>query len=100
MEQSKGKTKLAIFSVGILMMGAMAIASGLAVIGEHFGDVPQTSIQLLITIPCMIIIVANPVFGKLQRICSYKDADFDRCNVFPFRRDCSLSILISFNTCM
>lgn len=66
MEQSKGKTKLAIFSVGILMMGAMAIASGLAVIGEHFGDVPQTSIQLLITIPCMIIIVANPVFGKLQ----------------------------------
>jgi MFS family permease len=66
MNQSKGKIKLAIFSVGILMMGAMAIASGLAVIGQHFSDVPQTSIQLLITIPCMIVIVANPIFGKMQ----------------------------------
>ncbi|SHM27810.1 Predicted arabinose efflux permease, MFS family [Caldanaerovirga acetigignens] len=66
MEQSKGMVKLAIFSVGILMMGAMAIASGLAVIGQHFSDVPQTSIQLLITIPCLVIIVATPIIGKLQ----------------------------------
>lgn len=72
MEQTKGKIKLAIFSVGILMMGAMAIASGLSVIAQHFSDVSQISIQLLITLPCMIIIVANPIIGKLQEYISMK----------------------------
>ncbi|HHW07438.1 MAG TPA: MFS transporter [Clostridia bacterium] len=72
MEQSKGMIKLAIYSFAILMMGVMAIASGLHVIGEHFSDVPQTSIQLLITLPCIIIIIVNPIVGKLQETISMK----------------------------
>lgn len=72
MEQGKGKIKLAIFSFAILMMGVMGIASGLHVIGQHFSDVPQTSIQLLITLPCIIIIIVNPIVGKLQEVISMK----------------------------
>lgn len=72
MEQSKGKIKLAIYSFSILMMGVMGIASGLHVIGQHFSDVPQTSIQLLITLPCIIIIIVNPIIGKLQEFISMK----------------------------
>jgi hypothetical protein len=54
------------------MMGVMAIASGLSAIGQHFSDVPQTSIQLLITLPCIVIIVVNPIIGKLQEYISMK----------------------------
>jgi len=72
MEQDKGKVKLAIYSFSILMMGVMGIASGLSVIGQHFGDIPQTSIQLLITLPCIVIIVVNPIIGKLQERISMK----------------------------
>lgn len=72
MEQSKAKVKLAIFSASILMMGVMAIASGLQAIAEHYKGVAQTSIQLLITLPCVVIIVVNPIVGKLQEYVSMK----------------------------
>ena len=72
MKQEKGKIKLAIYSFSILMMGVMGIASGLSAIGEHFSDVSQTSIQLLVTLPCIVIIVVNPIIGKLQERISMK----------------------------
>ncbi len=72
MEQGKGKIKLAIYSSSFLMMGVMAIASGLSAIGQHFSDVPQTSIQLLLTLPCIVIIVVSPIIGKLQEYISMK----------------------------
>jgi len=71
-QQEKGKIKLAIYSFSILMMGIMGIASGLSVIAQHFSDVSQTSIQLLLTLPCIIIIVVNPIIGKLQEYISMK----------------------------
>ena len=72
MDQTKGKIKLAIFSFAILMMGIMGISSGLSVIAQHFSDVSQTSIQLLITLPCIVIIVINLIVGKLQEYISKK----------------------------
>ena len=72
MEKGKTKIKLAIFSSAILMMGVIGIASGLHVIGQHFNTLPQTSIQLLLTLPCIIIIVVNPIIGKLQEYISMK----------------------------
>ncbi|MGI6492003.1 MAG: MFS transporter [Peptococcaceae bacterium] len=66
MENGKGKVKLAILSFSILMMGVIGIAGGLSVIGQHFSDLPQTSIQLLISLPCIAIIVVTLVAGKLQ----------------------------------
>lgn len=72
MEQNKGLIKLAIYSFAILMMGVIAISSGLHVIGQHFSDLPQTTIQLLITLPCIIIIFVNPIVGKLQEFISMK----------------------------
>ncbi|MGI9953136.1 MFS transporter [Moorellaceae bacterium AZ2] len=72
MQQSQGKVKLAIMSIGILMMGVMAIASGLSVIAARFPEVSQTSIQLLITLPCVVIIVVTPIVGKLQEYISMK----------------------------
>lgn len=72
MKQSESKIKLAILSVGILMMGVMGIASGLSVIAQHFTNVSQLSIQLLITLPCIVIIVVTPIVGKLQEYISMK----------------------------
>ncbi|MGB9661303.1 MAG: MFS transporter [Moorellaceae bacterium] len=72
MQQDVGKIKLAILSIGILMMGVIAIASGLAVIAQHFSNLSQTSIQLLITLPCIVIIVATPIVGKLQEYIAMK----------------------------
>lgn len=71
-KQAEGKIKLAILSIGILMMGVIGIASGLSVIAQHFTDVSQLSIQLLITLPCIIIIVVTPIVGKLQEYISMK----------------------------
>ena len=72
MEVSKTKVKIAIFSFAILMMGVMVISSGLSEIGKHFSEVSQTSIQLLITLPCIVIIIVNPIIGKLQEYISMK----------------------------
>ena len=72
METSKTKVKIAIFSFAILMMGVMGIASGLSEIGKHFSGISQTSIQLLITLPCIVIIIVNPIIGKLQEYISMK----------------------------
>ncbi|TEB14124.1 putative niacin/nicotinamide transporter NaiP [Pelotomaculum sp. FP] len=66
MEQGKGKIKLAILSFSILMMGIIGIAGGLSVIGQHFSNLPQTSIQLLISLPCIVIIVVTLLVGKVQ----------------------------------
>lgn len=72
MEQSKNKVKMAIFSFAILLMGVIGIASGLYEIGKHFEGIKQTSIQLLVTLPCMVIIIVNPIIGKLQEYVSMK----------------------------
>src|SRR5665647_914225 len=72
MKQGNGKIKLAIYSVSILMMGVIGISSGLYVIGQHFSNVSQTSIQLLVALPSVIIIVVTPIIGKLQEIISMK----------------------------
>ena len=72
MAGSKTKVKIAIFSFAILMMGVMSISSGLSEIGKHFSEVSQTSIQLLITLPCIVIIIVNLIIGKLQEYISMK----------------------------
>ncbi|MBE3581324.1 MAG: hypothetical protein IMW96_06800 [Thermoanaerobacteraceae bacterium] len=72
MQQSQSRVKLAIMSIGLLMMGVMAIATGLSVIAARFPEVSQTSIQLLITLPCVVIIVVTPIVGKLQEYISMK----------------------------
>lgn len=72
MDNAKGKVKLAILSFSILMMGVIGIAGGLSVIGQHFSDLPQTSIQLLISLPCIAIIFVTLVAGKVQEFISKK----------------------------
>ena len=72
METEKGKIKLAILSFSILLMGIIGIAGGLSVIGNHFSNLPQTSIQLLISLPCILIIVFSLLVGKLQEYVSKK----------------------------
>ncbi|TEB17887.1 putative niacin/nicotinamide transporter NaiP [Pelotomaculum sp. FP] len=72
MENEKGKIKLAILSFSILLMGIIGIAGGLSVIGKHFSNLPQTSIQLLISLPCILIIVFSFLVGKVQEYVSKK----------------------------
>lgn len=72
MESGKGKIKLAILSFSILMMGIIGIAGGLSVIGQHFSNLPQTSIQLLISLPCIVIIIVTLLVGKIQEFMSKK----------------------------
>ncbi|MFV0436000.1 MAG: MFS transporter [Desulfopila sp.] len=72
MNQSKNGVRVAIFSIGILLMGVVGIASGLAEIAHHFSEVSQTSIQLLITLPSVVIIFVNLVIGKVSAYLSNK----------------------------
>lgn len=65
-EQRNKKVKLAILGFSTLLMGVIGISGGLSVIGEHFKDVPQTSIQLLISLPCIVIIAVSLLIGKIQ----------------------------------
>lgn len=65
MEQSKGKIKLAIYSFSILMMGVIAIAGGMGVLGAKFGPEGYDVAQLM-AIPSIPIIIVTIVAGKLQ----------------------------------
>lgn len=73
MDQSRNKVRIAILSIGILLMGVVGIASGLSEIASHFSDISQTSIQLLITLPSVVIIFVNPLIGKLDEYISKKN---------------------------
>jgi MFS family permease len=66
----KRKIKLAIYSFSILMMGVIAIAGGLEVIGTHFGSMDVA--QQLIAIPSIPIIIVTLLVGKLQEYVSMK----------------------------
>lgn len=63
--QSKGKIKLAIYSFSILMMGVIAIAGGMGVLGAKFGPEGYDIAQLM-AIPSISIIIVTIVAGKLQ----------------------------------
>ncbi|HHU05098.1 MAG TPA: MFS transporter [Clostridiales bacterium] len=65
MERSKSKIKLAIYSFSILMMGVIAIAGGMGVLGAKFGPLGYDVSQLM-AIPSIPIIIVTIVAGKLQ----------------------------------
>jgi len=65
MERSKTKIKLAIYSFSILMMGVIAIAGGMGVLGARFGPLGYDVSQLM-AIPSIPIIIVTIVAGKLQ----------------------------------
>lgn len=65
MEKSKMKIKLGIYSFSVLMMGVIAIAGGMGVLGAKFGPEGYDVAQL-IAIPSIPIIIVTIVAGKLQ----------------------------------
>lgn len=73
MENTKGKIKLGIYGIGLLMMGVIAISSSLATIGARFPGVSQTMIQNLISISCIVIIPTTIVVGKLMQAFSKRN---------------------------
>ncbi len=60
------KIRIGILSFSLFMMGAIGMSSALAVIGAHFNNVPQTQIQMIISIPTFVIIFASILAGKMQ----------------------------------
>ncbi len=70
----KNKTgiKIGIWSVSLLTMGVVFIASGLPVIGAHFPDASQTAVQNMMTIPCIVVIFVTIIVGKLMETISKK----------------------------
>lgn len=66
------RIKIPILAFSLLLMGIIGISGGLSVIGRHFGHLPQTTIQLLFTFPCIIVIPATLLVGKLQEYLSKK----------------------------
>ncbi|OAA84208.1 MFS transporter [Clostridium ljungdahlii] len=73
MENAKGKIKLGIYGIGLLMMGVIGISSSLSTIGAKFPEASQTMIQNLISIPCIVIIPTTIVVGKLMQTISKKN---------------------------
>ena len=66
------KSIIAILSFSMVLMGIVAVGSGLAVIKAHFTGVSQTKIQLLVNLPSVIIIFATIAAGKIQEYLSKK----------------------------
>lgn len=62
---NKGKIKIGIYAVALLLMGAISVSSSLSVIAARFPDQSQTMIQNLISIPCLIVIVTTLITGKV-----------------------------------
>lgn len=71
MERSK-YTNLGIYSLALLMMGAIGIASSLATIGANFPEASQTMIQSLISVTALVIIPVTIITGKLMDYISKK----------------------------
>ena len=63
---SQSKIKIGICAMAILMMGVVGVSSSLSVIGAHFTDASQNTIQSLISIPCLVILPATLISGKLM----------------------------------
>ena len=63
---SQSKIKIGICAMAILMMGVVGVSSSLSVIGAHFADASQNTIQSLISIPCLVILPATLISGKLM----------------------------------
>jgi MFS family permease len=72
MNQSKTKVKLAIYSIGLLMMGVIGVTGALVAIGENFPTASQTMVQNIISIPCLVVIPATVIIGKLMDTVSAK----------------------------
>ncbi len=70
MIKNSKREMIAILSCSLLIQGVVGVGSGLQVIGAHFSDVPQTSIQLLVSLPSVLIIFATIAAGKLQEYIS------------------------------
>lgn len=70
---SKGRIKIGIYGVSILMMGVIAISGALAIIGSSgFPEASQTMIQNMISIPCLVVIPVTLLVGKLMDFMSKK----------------------------
>ncbi|MFR9062739.1 MAG: hypothetical protein ACLVJO_02665 [[Clostridium] scindens] len=67
----KGRIKISIYAIALLMMGVIGITSALATIGANFPDASQTMIQNLISIPCLIIPTTIIVIN--HGVCSKED---------------------------
>lgn len=73
MEKSKGVVKLGIYLCALLMMGAIAIASGLGSIMGAFSEVhPNTIVFYIISVPCLVVIPTTIIAGKLMETIAKK----------------------------
>lgn len=66
------RIKVPILAFSLLLMGIIGISGGLSVIGGHFEGLDQTTVQLLFTFPCIMVIPATLAAGKLQEYVSQK----------------------------
>ena len=78
------KIKWGIYSVALMLMGAISISGALSVIAAHFPDQSQTMIQNLIAIPCLVIIVTTVATGKLLEKFSIKTVTIAGVLLFIF----------------
>lgn len=70
--KNKTGVKIGIWSVALLMMGVVGVASALSVIGAHFPEASQTMIQNMVTIPCVVVIFTTIIVGKIMESVSKK----------------------------
>jgi len=63
------KLSFTILSISLLtVMAGAAVAPALGVIKEHFVNSPDIVIQMIVSMPALLIILTNLVFGKLCRL--------------------------------
>lgn len=60
---SKGRIKVGVYGVSLLMMGVIFVSGALSTIGSNFPDASQTMIQNLVAIPCLAVIPTTIIVG-------------------------------------
>ena len=73
-KERRRKLTISILSLSLLtVMAGAAVAPALNVIKEHFCDVDQALVQMIISIPALFIFLTNMIFPKLCKVFRAKE---------------------------
>lgn len=64
--KSPAMIKLGIYAISFLMMGVVGVSGALTVIGEHFAGASQSMIQSIVSVPCLTVLPATIICGKVM----------------------------------
>ncbi|MCD8151535.1 MAG: MFS transporter [Clostridiales bacterium] len=69
---NKNRIAVTIYTVSIMQMSALAVSAALSDISAQFPNVPTTTIQMIMSLPSLIMCVSTLISGQLARVMQKK----------------------------